>query len=89
MLDNLKSAVYEALEKQPATLGQFILEYFAQREQMIAELVMANDLEGALQLCRSSLFSAKEISTIAFDEIAQQLTELAAGIDNKLKSQNQ
>ena len=89
MLDNLQDIVYEALEKQPATLGQFILEYFARREQMIGELVIAGDLEEALKICRSSLFSSRQISTIAFDEITEELAKLTDAIDQKLKTQNQ
>lgn len=86
MNENLKAVVYQALETQPASLGQFILEYFAQREHAVGTLVAAGDLENALTLCRSTLFSAKEISAIAFDEISQQLSGIAAGIEDKLKT---
>ncbi len=86
MNENLKAVVYQALETQPASLGQFILEYFAQREHTVGMLVAAGDLKEALHLCRRTLFSAKEISTIAFDEITQQLADIAAGIEDKLQN---
>lgn len=87
MSENLKDVVYQALENEPASFGQFILEYFAQREHTVGQLVSAGDLDEALVLCRRTLRSSKEISSIAFDEISQQLADITAGIEAKLREQ--